>query len=63
VVSEDDDQRFVDIAADLNRAATEPARLLTLQGAAHGQRLLDSAHADTVWSALLELVRDQENGR
>ncbi|MBX0324314.1 alpha/beta hydrolase [Halomicroarcula sp. F13] len=58
VVSEGDEQRFVDIATRLHDDASDPKRLLTFDGAAHGQRLFESEHSAAVWSAMFDLLGD-----
>lgn len=46
VVATDDDARFVETARELHENAPEPTELVEYDGAAHGQGLFDSAHAD-----------------
>lgn len=58
VVSEGNEQRFVDVATELHSDASDPKRLLTVDGAAHGQRLFESEHSEAVWAAMLGLLED-----
>lgn len=55
VVSESDDEQFVTTAETLADGAGE-AELVTYEGEAHGQHLLDSPHADDLRSRIGEFV-------
>lgn len=56
VVSENDDQRFVDVARTLQERASSPKTLVQYAGKAHGQRLFESAHGQALWNDVLALV-------
>lgn len=58
VVSRGDERRFVRIAKRLHEKASDPKRLVTYDGDAHGQRLFESAHRDSLWNEL-DALTDQ----
>lgn len=62
VVSEDDDQRFVDTTKELHNDAPHPSELITYPGSAHGQRILDSEHGDDLRTRLREFAKSACSG-
>ncbi|MFC7044168.1 dienelactone hydrolase family protein [Halobacteriaceae archaeon GCM10025711] len=56
VVSEGDDDRFVETARALHENAPDPKRLVTYDGDAHGQRLFETGHATDLASKVVGLL-------
>lgn len=62
VVSEDDDQRFVDTTMELHEKAPKPSEIITYPGSAHGQRILDSEHGEDLQTRLREFTKSVCSG-
>lgn len=56
VVSEGDEERFVQTANDLAAGAAGDRQLVSYEGSAHGQRLFESSHADDLRSRLADFL-------
>lgn len=57
VVSKSDDDRFVQVANDLHEGAPEPTNLVTYDGSAHGQRILESDHGEDLKNRIREFLQ------
>lgn len=62
VVSENDEQRFVDTTKELHEKAPKPSELITYPGSAHGQRILDSEHGEDLQTRLREFTKSACSG-
>lgn len=56
VVSKSDDERFVRTTKKLHNDAPHPSELITYEGSAHGQRILDSEHGDDLRTRIREFT-------
>ena len=62
VVSEADDERFVRVTKKLHEDAPHPSELITYEGSAHGQRILESAHGDDLRTRIQEFTASACSG-
>lgn len=62
VVSEDDDERFVETTKELHNEAPHPSEIITYSGSAHGQRILDSEHGEDLQTRLREFAKSACSG-
>lgn len=58
VVSENDDDRFVRVARQLHKGASEPKELIVYEGSAHGQAILETKHGDALRKKIMTMVSD-----